>query len=180
MAPTTRHRALAAMAAAATLTLLITSTALAGGWASATLDRQPADPGEGGTLVVGFTLMQHGVTPVDWGQPVVTLVNPESGARVTADAVPSGAAGHWTAELTVPSAGSWSLEIRHDLEVVPANFGSISVGGQRPAGSATAVATTGLQPALLAAIAFLGALGITVVAFWMVAWRRTRTGVAGI
>jgi hypothetical protein len=180
MARTARHRALAALAAAATLTLLIASTALAGGWASATLDQQPADPGEGGTLVVGFTLLQHGVTPVDWGQPVVQLVNAESGARVTADAVPSGATGHWTAELTVPAAGSWALEIRHDLEVVPVNFNPITVSGQGRGAAATAGTTVGLQPALLAAIGFLGALAVIAGAFGMVAWRRARMGAAGI
>ena len=180
MAPTARHRALAASAAAATLTLLMASTAFAGGWASATLDRQPTDPGEGGTLVVGFTLLQHGVTPVDWGQPVVALVNADTGARVTADAVQSGAIGHWTAQLTAPAAGSWSLELRHDLEVVPVNFEPITVGG--PATAETgAVGTAGsVQPALLTAIAFLGVLAIAAAAIGTVAWRRTRTGTAGI
>jgi hypothetical protein len=180
MEPSTRFRAAAATAAAASLTLLLASTALAGGWASATLDRQPADPGEGGTMVVSFTLLQHGVTPVDWGQPQVILQERETGARVTADAVPSGAVGHWTAKVTVPSAGSWSLEIRHDLEVVPVNFEPITVGRAPMAGPGTAGAAVTLQPALLAAVAFLGTLAIAASAFGMVAWRRTRTGTAAL
>jgi len=178
MARTAPHRALAATAAAAALTVLMASTVFAGGWASATLDRQPDDPGEGGTLVVGFTLLQHGVTPVDWGQPVVSLVNAETGARVSADAVASGAIGHWTAQLTVPTAGAWSLEVRHDLEVVPANFKPITVGG--PAAAAIgAPRAGGVQPALLTAMAFLGVLVVSAAAIGTVAWRRARTGAAG-
>ena len=180
MEPSTRLRAAAAMAAAASLTLFLASTALAGGWASATLDRQPADPGAGGTMVVSFTLLQHGVTPVDWGQPLVMLQERETGARVIADAVPAGAVGHWTADVTVPSAGSWSLEIRHDLQIVPVNFEPITVGAPASARPGTAGAAITLQPALLAAVAFLGALAMAVSAIAMVAWRRTRTGTAGI
>jgi hypothetical protein len=162
------------------LTILLASTAFAGGWANATLDQQPSDPGAGGTMVVSFTLLQHGVTPVDWGQPLVMLVNDETGQRVTSDARPSGAKGHWTAELTVPSAGTWQLDIRHDLEVVPVNFQPISVGTvsvpQAPAGSGG----LGAQPALLAVIVFLGGLAVAGAAIGMVAWRRTRAGAAGI
>ena len=180
MARSARVRAAAAMAAAAMLTMLLASTALAGGWASAALDEQPADPGAGGTMSVNFTLLQHGVTPVDWGQPLVMLVNGETGQRVTVEAHQSGAKGHWSAELTVPSAGSWTLDIRHDLEVVPVNFQPIVVGG--PAAAAPQASTGGLisAPALLAVAAFLSMVLIAAGALGMIAWRRTRTGAAGI
>ena len=179
MARTARDRAAAALAAT-TLTLILTSVAFAGGWASATLDKQPADPGTGGTVNVGFTLLQHGVTPVDWGQPLVMLVNAETGQRVTADARPTGATGHWSAELTVPAAGTWTLDIRHDLEVVPVNFKPITVGGAAPAQLPATSKVVAIQPALLAVAGFLGTLAIVGAAIGMLAWRRTRTRAAGI
>jgi hypothetical protein len=180
MAPTARIPVAAASAAAAMMTLLLASTALAGGWASATLDEQPTDPGAGGTMEIGFTLLQHGVTPVDWGQPLVMLVNDETGQRVTADARQSGAKGHWTAELTVPSAGRWTLDIRHDLEVVPANFEPITIGGAAAAQPAATPSSLAIQPALLAVALFLGGVAIAAAAIGTLAWRRARTGPAGI
>lgn len=179
MAPSARVRAPAAIAAA-TLTFLLASTAFAGGWASATLDAQPTDPGAGGKVDIGFTLLQHGVTPVDWGQPLVMLVNDETGQRVTTDAHQTGAKGHWSATLTVPSGGSWTLDIRHDLEVVPVNFQPLTVGGAAPAAAQATTGVVTVQPALLAVAAFLGALAIGGAAIGMIAWRRTRTGAAGI
>jgi hypothetical protein len=179
MAPTARVRT-AAAAAAGLLTMILASTAFAGGWASATLDQQPADPGAGGTVVVSFTLLQHGVTPVDWGQPLVILVNDETGQRVTADARASGAKGHWTADLSVPVPGSWTLDIRHDLEIVPVNFAPITVGGAAEAPAAATGGMTGVQPALLMVIAFLAALAAAAGTIGTVAWRRTRSGPARI
>ena len=176
------RRRVAATAAAAILTMLIASTAFAGGWASATLDSQPDDPGAGGTVVIGFTLLQHGVTPVDWGKPQAVLVDQETGQQVTAMARPDGAKGHWVAELNVPAAGSWQLEIRHDLDVVPVNFAPITVGGVQAAAPAEAPDAAALtaQPAVMLAIAFLGLLVMATIALGTLAWRRMHTGQTGI
>jgi hypothetical protein len=178
---TRRH--VAAITSAAILTMLLASTALAGGWASATLDSQPDDPGAGGTMVVSFTLLQHGVTPVDWGQPQVLLVDSQTGRSVTAEARREGPKGHWLAQLTVPADGTWRLEIRHELEVVPVNFAPITVGEAPPPAPAAATSSAPAfvaQPAVLLAAAFVGLLALTAAALGALAWRRTRTGQAGI
>ena len=173
---TVRHtgpvRAALSFAAAGALALLISSTALAGGWASATLDEQPSDPGAGGTLRLGFTLLQHGITPVDWGEAQVSLVDADSGARVSAPAKPSGKAGHWVAEVTVPTAGTWTLDIRHDLQIAPVNFEPIIVGGAVRPAAATGIA---VSPALATAATFLAAIALAAGALGYVAWQR-RTG----
>ena len=178
MARTAPTRAVTATAAAALMTLLLASTVAAGGWASATLDQQPTDPGPGGTIEVGFTLLQHGVTPVDWGQPIVMLVNRETGQRVAADARQEGATGHWVAELTVPASGTWVLDMRHDLEIVPANFQPIAVGAGAAAPHAATAAT--FQPALIGVGVLLGLLAIAGMAIVTVARRRSRAEGAGI
>jgi hypothetical protein len=166
------HPAPAALAttAAVLLTGALASAAAAGGWALATLDAPPTEPGVGGTVTVGFTLMQHGVTPVDWGQPLVMLVETASGETVTAVAHPSGSVGHWTAQLTVPAAGSWNLSIRHELQVEPGTFKPFSVGD-----AAEAAAGPPLSPALGGAALFLALLLVVAAAIGAGAWRRSRT-----
>jgi hypothetical protein len=178
--PRSTRRLAAASAAAAALALLLASTAFAGGWASATLDSQPDDPVPGGTMLIGFTLLQHGVAPVDWGQPLVMLVDQESGQRITAEAQHVGKKGHWTAELVVPSAGTWQLDIRHDLEVVPANFKPITVGVPGAPAAQSSLLAAVAQPAILLVGAFLGLLAMGAAALGMVAWRRARTDQARV
>jgi len=178
-ARSTRARTAAATLAAAAMSLFLASTAVAGGWASATLDSTPSDPGNGGTLNLGFTLLQHGVTPVDWGQPTVSLVEAGTNRRVTVTATPSGKPGHWAATITVPATGQWSLDIRHDLEVMPANYGMFTAGvavahPDRAASTLPAEATVAISPALIAATLFLAVLAVVAAAVGTLAWRRDR------
>ena len=68
------HRAATAAVSALALTLILATSALAGGWAQAIMDSPPDDPGGANQPVtIGFTLLQHGVTPVDWGTAKVVL-----------------------------------------------------------------------------------------------------------
>jgi hypothetical protein len=171
-----RYRAAAAFLGASALTLLLAATALAGGWANAVADTPPDDPGgPNQPITIGFTLLQHGVTPVDWGTTEVVLTNGATGESVAFPAQPQGATGHWVAEVSVPADGTWNYEIRHDLEIVMTGFEPIRLGT-----AAAAPATTGstssaaLQPALLMVGAFLGALGIAAVAAGVLTYRRTR------
>jgi hypothetical protein len=70
------------IAAAAMASLLAVgmgaSGATAGGWAVTTLDPLPVEPTAGSTTMIGWTIRQHGVAPVDfstWGDvPDVALV----------------------------------------------------------------------------------------------------------
>ena len=89
-----RKRAAAAIVSASALTLLVATSALAGGWANAVMDEAPNQPGgPSQPVTIGFTLLQHGVTPVDWGTTQVVLTNDATGQSVTFDARPQGADG---------------------------------------------------------------------------------------
>ena len=107
----------AGLATLAALLALITGTALAGGWAEVVMTDASEDPpvaGESGEIE--FTLLQHGVTPVDFGDVNLTAVNTETGEELTVAATSLGG-GRWSASLTFPVAGSWQLGVRHnDLE----------------------------------------------------------------
>ena len=63
-----RRRLALAASTASLLTLILAATAFAGGWANAVMDTPPDDPaGTNQPVTLGFTLLQHGETPVDWG-----------------------------------------------------------------------------------------------------------------
>ena len=157
-----RRRLALAASTASILSLILAATAFAGGWANAVMDTPPDDPaGPNAPITLGFTLMQHGVTPVDWGIAQIVLTNAETGEQIVADAAPSGATGHWAATVTLPTAGSWTYEVRHDLEITLMRAQPITVGGAAAAGGTAGIA---MSPALLAAGGFLAVLGVTILA----------------
>lgn len=105
-----------------TLLALTALPAQAGGWATVTLDAPLAEARAGNPVRIGFTVKQHGVTPIHdaYGEPVALAIRawlPKTGTevRVTAqkDMVK---VGHFTADLTFPSAGVW------EWEAIPAPF----------------------------------------------------------
>jgi hypothetical protein len=169
-----RHRAITAALSAVALTLIVATTALAGGWANAIMDTPPDDPvTPGKPITVGFTLLQHGVTPVDWGTAQVVLTNEATGQSVTFDARPQGAVGHWAAEISMPAEGTWSYQVRHDLVIEMTGFDPITVG-PAPAQAAGAAAGLGTQPVLLLGAGFLSLLAVAGITAGIIALRHGR------
>lgn len=145
--------------------------ALAGGWATVTVDQvsisgwQPGEPQQ-----VEVTLMQHGVTPVNDGTVRFTLTNAATGETTTVTAEPTGD-GHWTATLTVSSAGNWSLLVRHSgLETTQAGPIPIAIGGGAAAApAATAATSTGGSMLVLLLVIGLALAAMAAVAVILVA-----------
>jgi len=171
-----RQRATTAALSAIALTLMIATSALAGGWAKAIMDTPPDDPSSPGQPIsIGFTLLQHGVTPVDWGTAQVVLTNDATGRSVTFDAQPQGAVGHWVAEISVPAGGTWRYQVRHDLEIEMTGFNPITVGpAAAQAAGTTASTSIDVQPALLLAVGFLSLLVLVGITAGIVVFRRGR------
>jgi hypothetical protein len=165
-----RHRLALAATSASIMILVLAATALAGGWANAVMDTPPDDPaGPNQPVTLGFTLMQHGVTPVDWGSAQVVLTNDETKAEIVATAHPQGRTGHWVAEVVLPTEGSWTYRVRHDLEITLMRAAPITVGSA--AAGSTAI---GPPPAMLAAGGALAMLGVCVLAGLLLAIRHGR------
>lgn len=137
----------------------------AGGWATATLD----DTGSGGPPAgepteVGFTLRQHGQTPINWESATFVGTNAETGESVRAQARPSGGPGHYVATVTFPSSGEWTwhLELRDLLYGLPDGSQGASAGQKLtvaaaatpPAAAEPARGATG-DPLLIAAVGLL-------------------------
>jgi hypothetical protein len=100
-----------AIALALFLALMFTVPAFAGGWAIVNLDEWPTNVTAGEEFEIGFTVLQHGVTPVTGITPMIsgTLTGSKETIRVTASE--EGEPGHYVASLKFPKAGEWSWRI---------------------------------------------------------------------
>jgi hypothetical protein len=88
---------------------LAASPAGAGGWAVSTLDAMP-QPKAGEDVDVGFTMRQHGRTPVDVEDAGITTRS-EDGTTAFWPARHDGPTGHYIATVRFPTAGTFTWEI---------------------------------------------------------------------
>ena len=122
----------------------------AGGWAVTSLDPLPT-PVPGEPVEVGFTVLQHGRTPVDAAAP--GMENAEFGFIVTSPggevtefaARPDGVPGHFVGEVTFPTAGTYSWAVRQGY-FGPWELGELVV--EPPSGASPAPAPAAPAPAL--------------------------------
>lgn len=158
-----RHfvRGAASLAGSVALLVAFAGSALAGGWAQATLIDPPDDPPTSGEeREIRFSLLQHGVTPVTFGQVQLTATHPETGEEIVVQASSQGG-GEWTARVTFPAAGDWQIRITHqDLEITGPS--TLTVG------ESTSLAWL---PAALALGAFAAVVGVVLAGMFLVAGR---------
>jgi len=95
---------------AALMLWVIVIPVFAGGWAVITLDRLPNNVVAGEPLNIGFTVLQHGRTPMLDLHPTIILTSNNSDTFVV-NAEAEGEPGHYTATLTFPNEGNWSWSI---------------------------------------------------------------------
>ncbi|HQV95461.1 MAG TPA: cytochrome c [Anaerolineales bacterium] len=93
------------------LTLAIAVPVYAGGWAVITLDELPTGVIAGESFTVGFTVLQHGITPMTDLDPTILAVSPD-GEKFIVLAKPEGKPGHYAATLTFPTKGKWNWTIQ--------------------------------------------------------------------
>jgi mono/diheme cytochrome c family protein len=99
-----------ALSLALFLALLASFPVFAGGWAVITLDELPTDVSAGEPLIIGFTVLQHGKTPMTDLDPTVTASS--GGEKIMFFAEEEGKPGHYTATLTFPNEGKWEWSIQ--------------------------------------------------------------------
>ena len=155
-------------AAAALLLLTLGATAVvAGGWATIVPDDAAAPvPRAGEDVEYGFTVLQHGVTPAGFEDPTLRLTNTITGETFDVPAEPSGAAGHFVARFTFPSAGTWSYGIQ---------LQQLAVETQPVTGTVLEPTPNGIP---LIAVVTLAVLGVAVAGFAVVWLSRRREPVA--
>ena len=161
MSPSSIHR-LVRLGTAAVAALVIAvgfgPPVSAGGWAVGSIDAIP-DAVAGQTADVAFTILQHGLTPVDLTDDVGVEIVLADGTVHFFAATSTGATGHYVAAVTFPSApGAYEWNLRmgwfgpHELGSldVTSTDGSDGVGAW--SWSMTRWVTLGLA-AVLAAVA---------------------------
>jgi hypothetical protein len=170
--PTRAHAGVLLLVALALSALATAAPALAGGWASATLDGSPPSPNAGQPAEILFTLKQHGLTPIDWEQATVIATKAGSDETVSVIAEARGN-GHYAAIVTFPSEGTWSWRIElRDLMLEAPPFPAITV---HPAASPLPATRSGMPSEIVAGAAALAVIaGLGILAFLM--RRRARAG----
>jgi cytochrome c2 len=99
------------IAVALLFALMFAFPVFAGGWAVITLDELPLNVVAGEPLTIGFTVLQHGITPMSGLDPTVTA-KLSSTEKMVVDAEPQGNPGHYVATLTFPKEGNWEWSIQ--------------------------------------------------------------------
>lgn len=123
----------ASLLAVAVCALGIGSVASAGGWAISTLDELP-NPIAGKKIEVGFTIRQHGVTPVDMSEGVGIRITLADGTTNYFPAAGDGIVGHYVARVEFPAAGRYSWSIRQGM-FADYELGQIDVGAPTSIGN---------------------------------------------
>ena len=88
----------------------------AGGWAVTTIDPLAAAPVAGRPFDVGFTIRQHGQTPISVTNAAI-IVTGADGVETRFDARPVGAPGHHVATVELPTDGAHTWAVDQGLGV---------------------------------------------------------------
>jgi len=161
-----------AMGLALLLALGFAIPVFAGGWAVITLDELPSSVVAGDPLTIGFTVLQHGRTPMTDLEPTIT-------ARLSFDenlvvyAEPEGKPGHYAATITFPKEGDWEWSIQAFTMDQPMPVLSVAAPGITSASQPvkTEPATVSISPLLILRTL---ALGIGIIGLVMAFRRRSR------
>ena len=115
--------------------VLPSGSASAGGWAVGSLDETPS-PAAGEEVEVGFTILQHGVTPAVLESGVGIQVELPGGGTKFFEAVPFGEPGHYVATVAFPEGGTvgWTLMMGW---FGPQDLGTITIAAQPAVGWST-------------------------------------------
>jgi hypothetical protein len=108
---------------AVSLLLLFAPAAHAGGWATVSLSSTPTDK----DWTVDLTVLQHGRTPLNDVQPVVTI---RSGDTIKDFAAkPTGKPGVYRANVVFPTTGRWTYQIDDGfVSQIPHTYPPVQIG----------------------------------------------------
>ena len=116
----------------------------AGGWAIISVDDLPEYLVAGQPTELSFVVRQHGMTPLDRLSPSIEAKG--AGKTISVQAMPAKGSGHYSALVTVPQAGEWTLTIASGFgpsKVTLLPMRAVASGAPRPA--ATPDATRGAR-----------------------------------
>lgn len=149
----------------------------AGGWAVITLDELPTGVVAGEPLTIGFTVLQHGKTPMTGLDPTITATLSKN-EQLTFFAKPEGKPGHYTVTLTFPKEGNWEWSIQAftmDQAMPVLSVGAAGVASVNQPQVKTEPTTTSIAPLMIVRVL---ALAIGLVGLVAAFRRKSRMAVA--
>lgn len=166
-----------ALGLALVLSLFAAIPVFAGGWAVIILDELPIDVVAGEPLTVGFTVLQHGKTPMDGLEPTITAVLSKD-EQFKVIVKPYGAPGHYAVDLTFPKEGDWNWSIQaftmdQSMPTLHVAAPTVNAEGQPVVRSEPVV----VPVVSLLNVVRLSALGVGVAGLALIFRRRTRLAV---
>jgi hypothetical protein len=158
------------------LLILAAPAAIAGGWAITSMDELPGEFRAGENYQLGYTILQHGKTPVEGAETEITARNPATGETLRFVGRADGKPGHYVAEVTFPEGGVWTWSVTQgDFSVH--QLGELSVASAPAAAVATATTSLPIWGLVLAAAT---AIALGVFATQLVAVIRRRSAKPGL
>lgn len=127
------------------LALLFVVPSFAGGWAVITLDELPTNVVANEPVTIGFTVLQHGRTPLDGLHPTITA-NLYKDQEFVVDAEAGDKPGYYTAELTFPKDGEWRWSIQAFTMDQPMPMLTVAPAGGVVASPVVAEVASGVSP----------------------------------
>jgi hypothetical protein len=111
--------------------LVMAPPASAGNWEETLLDPPPATVRSGVTYTFGYWILQHGSYPYQGGDlgPTSLRATDEDGTVVDFPGVKARTAGHYSAEVTFPHDGRWTIASQHDVIMPDPVVAEVSVPG---------------------------------------------------
>lgn len=151
--------------------------AFAGGWAVITLDELPVNVVAGEPFTVGFTVLQHGRTPMMDLHPTITA-NLDKDADLVINAESDGKPGHYAATITLPKEGEWQWSIQAFTMDQPMPKLSVASASTAQVGKPVAGADAQTSSSSIMLIVRVLSLVVGLVALVFVIRRRSRLALA--
>ena len=154
------RKLLAGLGLSVALLVVVAPAAWAGGWAVSTLDPMSA-PVAGVPTDIGFTIRQHGVTPVDLDDAAIVVTAP-SGETTVFPAKGDGVEGHYVASVTFEE-GQSTWQIRQGF-FEPQDLGAITVAAGTSSAPGPVESSSYRWPGAARALVPLAAIALATVA----------------
>lgn len=143
------------------LVLAMGATAYAGDMAITSFDSLPATFDAGKTYTLTYSVLQHGVTPVD-GDSSLIFTRVDDGEQAVFEGEPTGEPGRYRVDVTIPVEGEWEWQVTQG-PFAPQQMEPITV----EPGATTAPSPTPALPMVVATVLLLAVL----VAAWFIVRR---------
>lgn len=119
-------RAVTLVLAVLALTLgTLATPALAGGWAVTTFDELPGQFVSGHEYTLGYTIRQHGVTPINVDKTEILAVA-TSGRTLSFPGKSQGGVGHYVASVFFPAGGTYTWQVTQGA-FAPQDLGAVTI-----------------------------------------------------